>query len=92
MDKIITFINYINDNASAIALIFVIIGGIFAWIKFREYVKDKRFVTYHKLIDELVDEKSHPSGKLMLDRQIAIIYELRNFPKYYKVTHRMKFT
>ncbi len=89
MEKVAIIISYVNDHISAISLFFVIIGGIFAWIKFREYVKDKRFITYHKLVDQLVDKDSHQSKNLMLDRQIAIIYELRNFPRYYEVTQRI---
>lgn len=42
-----------------------------------------RFISFHKLIDKLVD------GSAMQDRQIIIIYELRNFPEYYHVTKRV---
>jgi hypothetical protein len=90
MGKTIEIIlTFTNANATAISLIFVMVGGIFAWIKFREYLRDKRFETYHKLIDELVDERSHSSGNLKLDRQVAIIFELRNFPRYFEVTQRI---
>jgi len=47
--------------------------------------KDKRFRTYHKLIDHFTGA----NGTAMLDRQIAIIYELRNFPEYYSVSKRI---
>ena len=50
----------------------------------REEQKDKRFVTYHELIADLVDA---PGGKI--DRQIATIFELRNFPSYYELTKRI---
>jgi len=48
--------------------------------------KDKRFLNYHKLIDELVGGSDK---NLMLDRQVAIIFELRNFKEYYPVTLRI---
>lgn len=48
--------------------------------------KDIRFHNYHKLIDELVGANNQTP---MLDRQIAIIYELRNFKDYYPVTLRI---
>lgn len=89
MEKLFGFIIFIDAYISTFGLLIALIGGIFAWWKFREYIKDRRFTTYHRLIDELVDDKSHQSGNLMLDRQIAIIFELRNFPKYYKVTTRI---
>ena len=44
--------------------------------------KDKRFETYHKLIDEFAEGNK-------LDRQIAIVFELRRFPEYYPVTKRI---
>lgn len=47
--------------------------------------RDKRFSTYHELIDHFTG--TH--GTAMLDRQIAIVYELRNFPEYYGVTERI---
>lgn len=50
----------------------------------REEQKDKRFITYHQLIADLV---TPPDGKL--DRQIATVFELRNFPNYYELTRRI---
>lgn len=47
--------------------------------------KDKRFKIYHELIDHFAGA----NGSAMLDRQIAIIYELRRFPEYYPVTKRI---
>jgi hypothetical protein len=50
----------------------------------REEQKDKRFQTYHQLIADLA---TPPDGKL--DRQIATVYELRNFPNYFELTKRI---
>ena len=50
----------------------------------RQEQKDKRFQTYHQLIADLV---SPPGGKL--DRQIATVFELRNFPNYFELTKRI---
>jgi hypothetical protein len=54
----------------------------------RQELRDKRFVTYHDLIKRLV-EPDQPTGTLKLDRQIAVVYELRNFPEYAEVTSRI---
>jgi hypothetical protein len=78
----------LDKHSVAIFIIFSIFGGIWAIIKFNEGLKDRRFKTYHDLIKKLV-EPSEPSKDMMLDRQVAIIYELRNFPKYYPVTIRI---
>lgn len=53
----------------------------------REEQKDKRFITYHKLIKDLVEPDD--KGRIMLDRQIATAYELRNFPNYFDLTKRI---
>tara|TARA_B110000091_G_scaffold210963_1_gene254768 strand:+ start:113 stop:667 length:555 start_codon:yes stop_codon:yes gene_type:complete len=50
----------------------------------REEQKDKRFETYHKLIADLVNA---PGG--MLDRQIATVFEFRNFPDYFELSKRI---
>ncbi len=89
MDKVISLVNFINTNIAAISLLAAIFGGIFTLVKFREYIKDKRFNTYHSLLKDLVDGSNNPGGYLKLDRQIAIIFELRNFPEYFEVTERI---
>ena len=50
----------------------------------REEQKDKRFRTYHQLIADLINP---PNGKL--DRQIATVFELRNYPNYFELTERI---
>ena len=82
-------LDLLNNNSGVITVILTIIAGFWTVLKFREYLKDKRFKTYHELIDELVDEQRHPDKKIKLDRQIAIIFELRNFPSYYPVSKRI---
>ena len=46
----------------------------------------KEFEVYHKLIKDLVqgDER----GNIFQDRQAAIVYELRKFPRYYDFSYR----
>lgn len=83
------FFSFLNENFQAISVLALVVGGIWALIKFREYLKDKRFKTYHELIDELVNEQRSPDRKIKLDRQIAIIYELRNFPPYFPLSKRI---
>lgn len=67
----------------------VVFAGLWAAYKFRYFLKDKRFETYHQLIKELVDEQVNPDKKIKLDRQIAIVFELRNFPSYFEVSKRI---
>ena len=79
----------LNNYSGAIAVLLTAITGFWALLKLREYLKDKRFTTYHQLIDDLVNETKNPEKIIKLDRQIAIIFELRNYSSYYPVTKRI---
>jgi hypothetical protein len=81
-------IDLLESYSEAITIITIFIGGVWSFFKFKEYLKDRRFGIYHELIKELVEPES-PDKPLKLDRQIAIIYELRNFPEYYEVSKRI---
>jgi len=65
------------------AIAFVISVFQFLSIRKRES-REREFNQYHLLIEHLVspDEK----GSVFLDRQIAIVFELRHFPRYYECT------
>lgn len=47
----------------------------------------KEFDNYHRLIKELVQPEK-PDEPIYVDRQAAIIFELRNFKRYYPITYR----
>lgn len=48
----------------------------------------KEFENYHKLIKELVQPDSENSPVMYVDRQAAIIYELRHFKRYFPFSLR----
>jgi len=48
----------------------------------------KEFEVYHKLVKELVEPPTE-NGHLYVDRQAAIMFEMRNFKRYYPYTLRM---
>lgn len=87
--NIANVIKLLNSYSGAVTVISVIVGGFWTILKFKEYLKDKRFKTYHELIDELVNEQRQPDRHIKLDRQIAIVYELRNYSNYYPVSKRI---
>lgn len=66
----------------------------FAWsaIQFilvrRHEQRTHEFETYHRLIKELVQPDA-TSQSTWIDRQVAVVFELRNFPRYYPVTVRI---
>lgn len=48
----------------------------------------KEFEVYHKLVKELVEPPSE-KGSMYVDRQAAVMFELRNFKRYYPYSLRM---
>ncbi len=49
--------------------------------------KSRQFEVYHRLVKELVTPD--PSTGLQVDRQAAVVFELRHFPTYFEFTTRM---
>lgn len=76
---------FFSSNQGGITVIFVIIGGL--WQCWR-YIKEWNFQNYHKLIKEL--NQSDTEGEdIKLYRQVAVVYELRNYPRYFSVSTRI---
>ena len=69
---------------AAIAALFPIFQ--FFLVRRRES-QDREFTIFHSLIERLVSpEKDKP---MMIDRQIAVIFELRHFKRYFECTQRI---
>ena len=51
-------------------------------------IRQKRFEVYHSLIRDFV-QPDQTTGATYLDRQIAVAFELRNFPEYYELSLRL---
>jgi hypothetical protein len=64
----------------------------FAWSVFQFFSVRRRedrareFEVFHRLIKELVEPP--PSGPLYIDRQAAVLFELRFYPRYFEFTNR----
>lgn len=71
--------------ASAIAVIIALVKFV---IERRDAHYWKEFDVYHKLVKELV-EPDKETNVLYVDRQAAIVFELRNFKRYYPISLRM---
>ena len=57
-------------------------------IQRRTEARERDFQTFHKLVKDLVSPEG-TDGKIWEDRQAAVVFELRNFPRYYEFTDRM---
>lgn len=76
---------FLESRQGGIAVIFVVAAGF--WQYWR-YVKEWNFKNYHKLIKELTQSDT-PGEHIKLDRQVAVVYELRNYPRYFFVSKRI---
>tara|TARA_R110002012_G_scaffold291131_1_gene485429 strand:+ start:1384 stop:1743 length:360 start_codon:yes stop_codon:yes gene_type:complete len=74
---------------SAIGAVLVFIFGAYKYFSERKQNHFwKEFETYHKLIKELV-EPTVPNSPMYMDRQAAVVFELRFFKRYYPHSLRM---
>jgi hypothetical protein len=89
---VVTLLSLLKDHGPSITVAIAILGFVFSvwqfWLNRRKEVSASEFQNYHKLIRELVQPESE-SASMWLDRQCAVIYELRFYPKYYPQTIRM---
>jgi len=84
-----TWLSTYSGALLVILAVIPILWGSFSYIK----IKNKEanylhFKTYHELIQQLVEPKDTVSG-MKVDRQVAVIFELRYFKKYFPVTLRI---
>lgn len=54
----------------------------------RQELRSAKFETYHKLIKQLV-EREDKDQPMMLDRQLAVVFELRRFNEYHEPSLRI---
>ena len=85
-------INWILQNIAPLGALGAAIAFAWSVVQFilvrRKDQQLQDFNAYHKLIKELTQPDSE-SGLTWLDRQVAVVFELRNFPRYYPVTERI---
>ena len=83
---------WLNDNAGPLGVIFGVLP--IAWAVWRylalkhQELRSERFTVYHELIKQLVEQEEKDRPK-MLDRQLAVVFELRRFPEYYEPSLRI---
>ncbi|MFJ4386988.1 hypothetical protein ACIP02_22005 [Pseudomonas sp. NPDC089408] len=82
---------WISDNNGALAFLLAlgVAGcGLYHYISIkRSEERGRRFSSYHELVEALNGDGK--GGSPYIDRQITVVYEMRNFPEYYPVTLRL---
>lgn len=69
---------------AALLTVLPVCFGAFQYMAIKRAEEQARqFVTYHGVIQSLVETGTY------IDRQIASVYELRSYPNYFPVTHRL---
>jgi hypothetical protein len=86
------FVSWVSSNAASLgivgAAIAFITSNIQQFFQRRTEAREREFQSFHRLVKDLVTPDAQ-DGKVWEDRQAAVAFELRNFPRYYEFTQRM---
>jgi hypothetical protein len=85
-------IDWINTNSGWLGVFIALVPIIWGALQYlslkRSEIRQKEFENFHSLIRQLV-ERDDPNVPLKLDRQTAIVFELRNYRPYFEVSIRI---
>lgn len=85
-------LSWLTNNLTAISVFGAAVAFAWSAVQFilvrRHEQRIHEFETYHRLVKELVQPDPN-SQSTWIDRQVAVVFELRNFPRYYPVTGRI---
>jgi hypothetical protein len=83
-------LTWLSSNATSLSIIGAVIASTWPVIQFvitrQRDLQFRDFEAYHRLIKELVSPPD--GGQLRIDRQAAVVFELRHFPRYYEFSDR----
>jgi hypothetical protein len=86
-----TLLSHLSGNAAALSIAGAAIAFLWSVVQFvlvrKRDQEHREFEIYHKLIKELVVPDSD-TKVMWIDRQTAIIFELRQFRRYHELTLR----
>lgn len=89
------FATWLNTNAGilsiTVAILLAVVPAVWTFIRYlglkNRELQFERFKIYHQLIKDLVQPEAKGES-MMIDRQIVIVFELRNFADYFELTLR----
>jgi hypothetical protein len=85
-------LNWLTSNATALAILLAVLTFVWPVVQFilvrRREQRAHEFEAFHRLIKELVSPGSD-TQLMSIERQMAVLFELRHFPRYYEVIIRI---
>lgn len=87
---VLKILDFLTKYAVGITVVITLSTGAFKFWQFVNVQKadsrQREYENYHNLIEKLVVDRKEIDGWPFIDVQIASVYELRNFPRYFPVT------
>ena len=88
MHNIVAWLFAHGVSATGVGAAIAFVFSVFQFLSVRKRESRERgFDRYHLLVERLVSPGE--KGGMFLDRQIAVVFELRHFPRYYECTERI---
>src|SRR5215469_1638746 len=85
-------LGWLSGNTAALSILGAALAFVWSTIQQvsqrKHEAREHEFETYHRLVKELVSPDTS-GAPMWLDRQGAVVFELRHFPRYYEFTERM---
>ena len=85
-------VTWLSSNTAVLSILGAAV--VFVWSTFQQVAqrkaeaREREFQAFHRLVKELVSPDP-ADGVTRIDRQAAVVFELRHFPRYYEFTERM---
>lgn len=88
MNEVLALLTKYGTAFSAIGAAIAFVWSVLQFFSVRDReARAREFETFHRLIKELVEPPPEGAG-LYIDRQCAVLFELRFFPRYFPFTLR----
>ncbi len=85
-------IAWFSSNTAALSILGAAIAFIWSttqqMVQRRAEAAERQFQAFHKIVEKVVSPE-RTDGRVYIDRQAAVVFELRHFPRYYDFTERM---
>ena len=86
------FAHWLSSNTAALSILGAAVAYIWSAtqqiVQRRAEADERQFQAFHNIVEKVVSPQ--PTGGLFyFDRQAAVIFELRHFPRYYEFTERL---